>query len=87
VQEVNADGSVPLNLNRINLNGKRPSPEPAPAKPSGVGFVDFSDDLDDPIITGEDDDLIDEDEFITEEDMARPVVQRTYFLQLSSTTH
>ncbi|KAL1655194.1 electron carrier [Didymella pomorum] len=75
VQEVNADGSVPLNLNRINLNGKRPSPEPAPAKPSGVGFVDFSDDFDDPIITGEDDDLIDEDEFITEEDMARPVIQ------------
>lgn len=75
VQEVNADGSVPLNLNRLNLNGKRPSPEPAPAKPSGVGFVDFSDDLDDPIITGEDDDLIDEDEFITEEDMARPVIQ------------
>jgi hypothetical protein len=80
VQEANADGSVPLNLNRINLNGKRSSPEPAPAKPSGVGFVDFSDDLDDPIITGEDDDLIDEDEFITEEDMARPVIQRTSIL-------
>lgn len=78
VQEVNADGSVPLNLNRINLNGKRPSPEPVPAKPSGVGFVDFSDDLDDPIITGGDDDLIDEDDLITEEDMARPVIQRTY---------
>jgi hypothetical protein len=78
VQEVNADGSVPLNLNRINLNGKRPSPEPVPAKPSGVGFVDFSDDLDDPIITGEDDDLIDEDDLITEEDMARPVIQRSY---------
>ncbi|KAF3011233.1 electron carrier [Curvularia kusanoi] len=75
VQEVNADGSVPLNLNRINLNGKRPSPEPVPAKPFGVGFVDFSDDLDDPIITGEDDDLIDEDDLITEEDMARPVIQ------------
>ncbi|KAH6639367.1 cytokine-induced anti-apoptosis inhibitor 1, Fe-S biogenesis-domain-containing protein [Boeremia exigua] len=74
VQEVNADGSVPLNLNRINLNGKRPSPEPV-AKPLGVGFVDFSDDLDDPIITGEDDYLIDEDDLITEEDMARPVVQ------------
>ncbi|KAJ4315201.1 electron carrier [Neodidymelliopsis sp. IMI 364377] len=73
VQAVNADGSVPLNLNRINLNGKRPSPEPA--KPSGVGFVDFSDDLDDPIITGEDDDLIDEDDLITEEDMARPIIQ------------
>jgi hypothetical protein len=74
VQAVNADGSVPLNLNRINLNGKRPSPEPT--KPSGVGFVDFSDDLDDPIITGEDDDLIDEDDLITEEDMARPIIQR-----------
>jgi hypothetical protein len=66
---VNPDGSVPL-----NLNGKRNKPEPV--KPVGVGFVDFSDDLDDPIITGEDDDLIDEDDLITEEDMARPVIQR-----------
>jgi hypothetical protein len=66
---VNADGSVPLNLNR-----KRNQPEPV--KPVGVGFVDFSDDLGDPIITGEDDDLIDEDDLITEEDMARPVIQR-----------
>ncbi|KAL6707930.1 electron carrier [Coniothyrium glycines] len=65
---VNADGSVPL-----NLNGKRDKPEAV--KPIGVGFVDFSDDLDDPIITGEDDDLIDEDDLITEEDMARPVIQ------------
>jgi hypothetical protein len=67
---VNPDGSVPL-----NLNGKRNQPEPV--KPAGVGFVDFSDDLDDPIITGEDDDLIDEDDLITEEDMARPVIQRS----------
>lgn len=66
---INPDGSVPL-----NLNGKRDQPEPV--KPVGVGFVDFSDDLDDPIITGEDDDLIDEDDLITEEDMARPVIQR-----------
>ncbi|KAF1940787.1 Fe-S cluster assembly protein dre2 [Clathrospora elynae] len=65
---VNADGSVPL-----NLDGKRNQPEPV--KPAGVGFVDFSDDLDYPIITGEDDDLIDEDDLITEADMARPVVQ------------
>ncbi|KAI4652223.1 electron carrier [Alternaria ventricosa] len=66
---VNPDGSVPLNLNR-----KRNQPEPV--KPAaGVGFVDFSDDLDDPIITGEDDDLIDEDDLITEADMARPVLQ------------
>jgi hypothetical protein len=66
---VNPDGSVPLNLNR-----KRNQLEPV--KPVGVGFVDFSDDLDDPIITGEDDDLIDEDDLITEADMARPVIQR-----------
>ena len=75
VQAVGADGPA-LSLNSINLNGKRPSPEPA--KPNGVGFVDFSDDLDDPIITGEDDDLIDEDDLITEEDMARPIVQRQF---------
>ncbi|KAF1960123.1 Fe-S cluster assembly protein DRE2 [Byssothecium circinans] len=56
-------------------NGKRKSPEPEPVRPVGVGFVDFSDDFDDPIITGEDDDLIDEDDLITEEDMARPVIQ------------
>ena len=53
---------------------KRTHPEPV--KPVGVGFVDFSADLDDPIITGEDEELIDEDDLITEEDMARPVVQR-----------
>lgn len=68
---VNPDGSVPL-----NLNGKRDKPEPV--KPAGVGFVDFSDDLDGPIITGEDDELIDEDDLITEEDMARPVIQRKH---------
>ncbi|OAL48876.1 DUF689-domain-containing protein [Pyrenochaeta sp. DS3sAY3a] len=66
--KVNPDGSVPLNLNR-----KRNKPEPV--KPVGVGFVDFSDDFDDPIITGEDDDLIDEDDLITAEDMARPIIQ------------
>lgn len=67
----NGTDAVPL-----NLNGKRPSPEPV--KPVGVGFVDFSDDFDDPIITGEDDDLIDEDDLLTEEDMARPVIQRKF---------
>ncbi|CAI9630608.1 anamorsin family protein [Alternaria burnsii] len=67
---VNPDGSVQLNLNR-----KRNQPQAEPVKPVGVGFVDFSDDLDDPIITGEDDDLIDEDDLITEADLARPVIQ------------
>ncbi|KAF2692253.1 DUF689-domain-containing protein [Lentithecium fluviatile CBS 122367] len=57
----------------LKINGKRKSPETT--KPDGVGFVDFGDDLDDPIITGEDDDLIDEDDLITEEDMARPIIQ------------
>jgi len=50
--------------------------------PLGVGFVDFSDDLDDPVITGEDeddDDLIDEDTLLTEEDMARPIIPRESF--------
>lgn len=80
---VNPDGSVPINLNR-----KRNQPEPV--KPVGVGFVDFSDDFDDPIITGEDDDLIDEDDLITEEDMARPVIQREITfpaLNLQDLTH
>ncbi|KAF2004998.1 hypothetical protein P154DRAFT_519040 [Amniculicola lignicola CBS 123094] len=73
----NGNAFMPLNGNGtvlLNGNGKRQVPEPA--KPSGVGFVDFSDDLDDPIITGEDDDLVDEDDLLTEEDMARPVIQR-----------
>jgi hypothetical protein len=45
------------------------------SKPAGVGFVEFSDDFDDPMITGEDDDdeLIDEDTLLTDEDLNRPV--------------
>lgn len=73
------NGAVDLPTNgangAININGKRKSPEPS--KPAGVGFVDFSDDLDDPIITGEDDELIDEDDLITEEDRLGAIVQRT----------
>ena len=65
------NGTVPL-----SINGKRKSPEPS--KPNGVGFVDFSDDLDMPIITGEDDDddIIDENEFITDQDLGDAIVQR-----------
>lgn len=56
-------------------SSKRKSVDISSGKPTGVGFVDFSDDFDDPIITGEDDDdeLIDEDTLLTEEDLARPV--------------
>ena len=51
-------------------------------KPAGVGFVDFSDDFDDPMITGEDDDddLIDEDTLLTEEDMNRSLAIRKFRL-------
>lgn len=63
-----ANGSVPL-----ALNGKRKSDADQTSAPAGVGFVDFSDDLD--MITG-DDDLVDEDDLLTEEDRLRPVMPR-----------
>lgn len=55
--------------------GDKPKAE-ASTSLNGVGFVDFGDDLDIPIITGEDDELIDEDDLLTEEDMLHGVVQR-----------
>jgi hypothetical protein len=70
---LNANGSVPL-----ALNGKRKSIEIStaqPVQPAGVGFVDFSDDLDE-LVTGDDDDLIDEDDLLTADDLANPIVQR-----------
>jgi hypothetical protein len=73
-----AASGVATSNGTVPLNGKRKSVamEPtAPVQPSGVGFVDFGDDLD-AIITGEDDDLIDEDDLITEDDLARPIIQR-----------
>ena len=72
------NGTAPP-VKELNGNGKRPSP-PAPvipAGPTGVGFVDFSDDLE--LVTGEDDDLIDEDELLTEEDMNGNIIQRKFF--------
>jgi hypothetical protein len=87
--------SVPLRLRRkdksvavsnagppvTSTNGKRKSVDMIGNKPSGVGFVDFSDDFGEPMITGEDDDddeLIDEDTLLTEEDLRRPVVVRKF---------
>ncbi|KAM7196542.1 Cytokine-induced anti-apoptosis inhibitor 1, Fe-S biogenesis domain containing protein [Naviculisporaceae sp. PSN 640] len=57
-------------------NSGGPAPPPAPVKeivpaPTGVGFVDFSDDLD--LDAEDDDDLIDEDTLLTEEDQRRPI--------------
>jgi hypothetical protein len=71
---VNDDGSVPLNFKRKSTFDSAPAVTVS-APTNGVGFVDFSDDLDE-MITGEDDELIDEDDLLTEEDLARPIVQR-----------
>ncbi|KAF1811094.1 DUF689-domain-containing protein [Eremomyces bilateralis CBS 781.70] len=75
-------GAVPLRFGRrkpvetVAINGKRKTEDAGPVQTTanGVGFVDF-DNNDELIITGEDDDIIDEDEFITEEDMTRPVIE------------
>lgn len=67
------------------VNGKRKSVDMTGHKPNGVGFVDFSDDFGEPMITGEDDDddeLIDEDTLLTEEDLRRPVAVRKYLISL-----
>ena len=64
----------------VPLNGKRKSVDMSRTRPAGVGFVDFSDDFGDPMITGEDDDdeLIDEDTLLTEEDLKRPANIRMF---------
>lgn len=66
----------------LNLNGKRKNGPPDTVQPAGVGFVDFSDDFDAPveIEDDDDDDLIDEDTLLSDEDMSRPIVQRTSYL-------
>jgi hypothetical protein len=64
-------------------NGKRKPEADLPTGPAGVGFVDFGDDFDIPIITGEDDELIDEDDLLTEEDMTQGIIQRKDLLFLS----
>ena len=51
----------------LELNGN--------SKLNGVGFVDFSDDFGEPVITGEsDDELIDEDELLNDADLAKMAV-------------
>jgi hypothetical protein len=64
-------GVVSLSLKRKNRATNTITPKPAPAPSNGttgVGFVDFSNDLE--MVTGEEDEdeLIDEDDLLTEED-------------------
>jgi hypothetical protein len=72
----------PVAVAAVPLNGKRKSVDISQGQPAGVGFVDFSDDFGDPVITGEDDDddddLIDEDTLLTEEDLNRPINIREF---------
>lgn len=75
----NADGSVPLSFGkRKNVEIQTPQ---QPVQPSGVGFVDFSDDLDE-LVTGDDDDLIDEDDLLNADDLANPITQRKFLQAL-----
>jgi len=57
----------------VQLNGKPKSVDMAVEKPSGVGFVDFSDDFGEPMITGEDDEEDDDDELIDEDTLLADV--------------
>lgn len=60
----------------LNLTGKRKNGPPDATQPAGVGFVDFSDDLDAPTEDNDDDDdLIDEDTLLSDDDLAKPIVQ------------
>ncbi|UQC85397.1 anamorsin family protein [Colletotrichum lupini] len=70
---VNGDGAVSLNNGgAVSLNSKPSTAPPVSAPPAGVGFVDFSDDLD-MDDDGDDDDLIDEDTLLTDADLSRPI--------------
>lgn len=78
-----SDAGPAVPVATIPLNGKWKNMDISQnGKPAGVGFVDFSDDFGDPMITGEDDDdeLIDEDTLLTEEDLKRPVIVRKFLL-------
>jgi hypothetical protein len=59
-------------------------------KPAGVGFVDFSDDFGEPIITGEEDDddeLIDEDTLLNDDDLKNMDVVRKSLVLVDLTTN
>lgn len=60
----------------LNISGKRKNGPAEATQPAGVGFVDFSDDFDAPVVDDDgEDDLIDEDTLLSEDDLAKPIVQ------------
>ncbi|KZL68438.1 fe-s cluster assembly protein dre2 [Colletotrichum incanum] len=61
--------AAPASDGAVSLGSKPTTAPPVSAPPAGVGFVDFSDDLD---MDG-DDDLIDEDTLLTDADLSRPL--------------
>jgi hypothetical protein len=61
----------------VKVNGSATKVDMKPPAPAGVGFIDFSDDLDGGY---EDDELIDEDTLMTEEDLKRPINIRKFVL-------
>jgi len=74
-QKKDTQSAVRSNNGMAPLSLKRKSVTQEPQGMAGVGFVDFGDDLDIPIITGEDDELVDEDDLLTEEDKIQGIVQ------------
>ena len=71
-------GSVSMNGNGKGLNGTAIS---GAQLPTGVGYVDFSDDLDEtpaeePTVSDSDNELIDEDTLLSDADLSRPIIQR-----------
>lgn len=81
----NGDGTVSLKLGgRKKKADVKPVTDNAnavqkievkPVVPAGVGFIDFSDDLN---ADYDDDELIDEDTLMTEDDLKRPINIRTF---------
>lgn len=72
------NGTASMNGTAKGLNGAAKS---GIQLPTGVGYVDFSDDLDEPpaeeaAVSDSDDELIDEDTLLSDADFSRPIVQR-----------
>lgn len=77
-KKVDAAAAAPVNGNGNAVQKM----DVKPVVPAGVGFIDFSDDLD---ADYDDDELIDEDTLMTEDDLKRPINIRMFFSLLYHT--